>query len=102
MNSVEFGRSFNEKFMVPTDGLIPSQMMSKIPSIVRSNLREGPWLGVEKFCGDLFWETLRFAPRRLFLVSGLETHGRGDLVPAVWNKTTVLVRHLDDVPLLGT
>lgn len=65
--------------MEPTDGLIPSQVMSKMPSIVRSNLIAGPWLGVEICCGDLFWETLRFAPRLLGLVSELETQCNGYL-----------------------
>lgn len=69
MNSVELGKSFSEKFMEPTDGLTPSHVMSKMPSMVRSNLSAGPWLGVEIVCGDLFWETLRVAPRLLGLVS---------------------------------
>lgn len=74
MNSVELGKSFSEKLNDPTDGLIPSQVMSKIPSIVLSNLMVGPWVGVENwFNGDLFWETRRIAPRLVFLVIGLAT-----------------------------
>lgn len=71
---MELGKSLSEKFMEPTDGLIPSHTMLKMPSMVRSNLIAGPWLGVDIIvCGDLFWETLRCAPRLLGLVSGLET-----------------------------